>query len=89
MEEKANVSCFDEMNAEFDREITGLTNQIADLEAERATFDELLRFTKMMLVNIPMAWAAASLDRKQRVQKSLFPGGFLYHPRKRYFERGE
>ena len=81
MEEKAIVACFDEMKEEFDKEIAQMTNKVADLEAERATFDELLAFTKTMLVNIPMAWACASLDQKQRVQKSLFPEGLLYHPR--------
>ena len=80
LNERAVVACFDEMNEEFDKEIARLTGKIADLEAERATFDELLRFTKTMLVNIPMAWSCASLDQKQRVQKCLFPEGLLYHP---------
>jgi hypothetical protein len=72
----AIVSFFDEMNEEFDKKIARLTNKVADLEAERATFDELLAFTKTMLVNIPMAWACASLDQKQRVQKVFSQRGF-------------
>lgn len=70
------------MNEAFDTEIARLTNKIAELESERATFDELLEFTRSMLVDIPMAWACASLDQQQRVQKGLFPEGLLYHPQK-------
>jgi hypothetical protein len=49
---------------------------------EEATFQELLEFSKSMLVDIPLAWAQADLDQKQRVQNVLFPSGLKYHPEK-------
>jgi hypothetical protein len=50
--------------------------------------EELLAFSKHVLTDIPVAWAAASVDQKQRVQNALFPGGLKYHPEKEILNEG-
>ncbi len=76
------VGIFDSMNSRFTEEIAALKSQIAEVKAEKATFDELLAFSKSMLVDIPTAWGRAEINQKQRVQNALFPGGLKYHPEK-------
>jgi site-specific DNA recombinase len=80
--DKAIMPVFERMNSKFEEDITALGNQIAGADLEKATFDQLLEFSKSMLVDIPTAWARASLDQKQRVQNVLFPDGLKYHPEK-------
>ncbi len=78
--DKAIMQVFDRMNGKFEEDIAALENQIVEADMEEATFEELLEFSKSMLVDIPMAWATANLDQKQRVQNVLFPNGLKYHP---------
>jgi hypothetical protein len=73
--DKAIMPVFERMNSKFEEDIADLENQIAEADVEMATFDQLLEFSKAMLVDIPTAWAMANLDQKQRVQNILFPGG--------------
>lgn len=80
--DKAIMPVFERMNAKFGEDIAAIESQIAEADVEKATFQEFLEFSKSMLVDIPMAWAHADLDQKQRVQNVLFPGGLKYHPEK-------
>jgi site-specific DNA recombinase len=80
--DKAIMPVFERMNNKFEQDIRAQENQIAEADLEKATFDQLLEFSKAMLVDIPLAWAMASLDQKQRVQNVLFPSGLKYHPQK-------
>ena len=54
----------------------------------RATFDELLEFTRKMPSNLDEIWTGAPLDLRQKVQNLLFCGGLKYDPRNRLFEPG-
>ena len=74
---------FGQMNRKFEEDIAGLESRITEADMEKATFEQLLEFSKSMLVDIPTAWARASLDQKQRVQNVLFPSGLKYHPKKK------
>jgi hypothetical protein len=78
--DKAIMPVFERMSLKFEEDIAALENQIAEVDVEKATFEQLLEFSKAMLVDIPTAWAMASLDQKQRVQNVLFPNGLKYHP---------
>jgi site-specific DNA recombinase len=80
--DKAIMPVFERMNGKFGEDITALENQIAEADMEKATFEQLLEFSKSMLVDISTAWAKATLDQKQRVQNVLFPSGLKYHPQK-------
>ena len=80
--DEAIMPIFGEMSKELRDEITDLENQLRELDAERTTFDQLHRFSEQMLLDIPGAWAAASVAQKQRVQKALFPEGLRYSPEK-------
>lgn len=73
---------FKQMNSRFEEEIATLENQIAEAGSETATFEEMLEFSKSLLVDIASAWARADIDQKQRVQNILFPTGLKYHPQK-------
>ncbi len=63
---------FQQMNSRFEEEIAGLESQIAEVEGERATFEQLWEFSKSLLVDIATAWGKADVDQKQRVQMSCF-----------------
>jgi site-specific DNA recombinase len=80
--DKAIMPVFERMNLKFEEDIAALENQIAEADVEKATFEQLLEFSKSMLVDIPTAWMRANLDQKQRVQNILFPRGLKYHPEK-------
>ena len=47
----------------------------------RATFDELLEFTRKMPSNLDEIWTGAPLDLRQKVQNLLFCGGLKYDPK--------
>ena len=68
------------MNSKFVEEIAAIEAQIAEATMVTDVFEQLLKFSKSILVNIPAAWARASLAQKQRVQNILFPSGLKYHP---------
>ena len=76
------VELYPRMNQKFKDDIAAFEAELADLELEKATFDELLSFSEEFLTDIPLAWMAASVDQKQRVQNVLFPSGLKYHPEK-------
>ena len=80
--DKAIMPVFERMNLKFIEDTEALENQIAEADVDKATFEQLLEFSKSMLVDIPTAWMRASLDQKQRVQNILFPSGLKYHPEK-------
>jgi hypothetical protein len=76
----AIVRIFEKMSAKFEEEIASLKARLTD--EEKATFEELLAFSKSLLVDISTAWERADIDQKQRVQNVLFPNGLKYHPAK-------
>jgi site-specific DNA recombinase len=80
--DKAIIPVFERMNRKFEEEIAGLENQITEVNLEKATFEQLLAFSKAMLADISTAWAIAGVDQKQKVQNVLFPEGLKYHPQK-------
>lgn len=80
--EKGILSVFEQMNSRFEHEIASIESQIAEAAMQKATFEELLAFSKSLLVDIPTAWERADVDQKQRVQNILFPSGLKYHPEK-------
>ena len=78
----AIVPIFDRSIRRLDEQIAAYEGQIADAKMEQATFDQLLEFSKSMLVNIHTAWEHANLNQKQKVQNLLFPGGLIHEPEK-------
>ena len=76
------VPFFDSMNRSFEEDIAAIEFQIAEVGAQKATFEQLWRFSKRVLVDIPTAWRKATIAQKQRVQNVLFPEGLEYHPEK-------
>ena len=71
---------YSQMNGKFEEEIAAIEAQIVEATMVTNIFEQLLKFSKSLLVDIPSAWARASLDQKQRVQNILFPSGLKYHP---------
>jgi hypothetical protein len=80
--DKAIMPLFERMNLKFEEDIAALENQIAEVDVEKATFEQLLEFSKATIGDISAAWAMANLGQKQRVQNILFPAGLKYHPEK-------
>ena len=58
--------------ARFEEEIAALESQIAEADAEKATFEQLLEFSKSLLVDISTAWQKADVSQKQRVKMCSF-----------------
>jgi site-specific DNA recombinase len=79
-DDKAISPYFEEFNRKFCEDIASLEAQIAEVEADKATFDQLWEFSKSLLVDIATAWERADIDQKQKVQNVLFPFGLKYHP---------
>ena len=73
---------FEKLTAKYRDEIEGLEGKIEDASAEKATCEELLRFSKVLLMDIGAAWKQGSVEQKQKVQNILFPNGLNYHPQK-------
>lgn len=69
---------FDDFKRQYAERITSLKERIDEANSARATFDELLAFSKAILVDVATAWKHADLDQRQRVQTALFPGGLKY-----------
>ena len=80
--DRAVQRVFDDMSSQFEQDIDSLEAQIADAQQESATFQQLVEFSKSLLVDIASAWKAADIDQKQRVQNILFSNGLKYHPEK-------
>jgi hypothetical protein len=82
--DKAILPFFEQMNDKFtdEIEIALIESQIAEADTQKATFEQLLAFSKSLLLDIPTAWKWAEVDQKQRVQNILFPEGLKYHPKK-------
>jgi hypothetical protein len=80
--DKAIMPVFEQMNNNLKDEIVLIESQIAEAGMQKATFEELLGFSKSLLLDIPTAWERADVDQKQRVQNILFPEGLKYHPEK-------
>ena len=72
---------FETMQNRLDKEIETLKGQIEESEMARATFDELLEFTRKMPSNLDEIWTGAPLDLRQKVQNLLFCGGLKYDPK--------
>jgi hypothetical protein len=58
-----------------------LKDRVAQFSLAKATFEQVVEFSKSLLVDISAAWEIADLDQKQRVQNALFLGGLKYHPK--------
>jgi site-specific DNA recombinase len=71
---------FQQMDGQFEQELAVLQARIMDTSHEQATFEQLLAFSRSMLVDISLAWERADIDQKQRVQNALFPRGLNYSP---------
>ena len=81
-DDKNIVPYFEQMNRRFQEEIAALESQIAEADAEKATFEQLWEFSKSLLVDISTAWQKADVSQKQKVQNVLFPNGLRYDPEK-------
>jgi DNA invertase Pin-like site-specific DNA recombinase len=78
--DRAIVPVFEHMSQKFRDDIESLESQISEAQERKATFEELLAFSKALLVDVSTAWERADLDQKQRVQNALFPKGLSYDP---------
>ena len=77
-----------EWNPSYEEKIASLQAQVEGIDSERATFQQLLEFSRSLLVDIASAWQRADIDQKQRVQNLLFPSGLFYHPEKGILNSG-
>jgi hypothetical protein len=73
-------------NAEFDTEISLLTEKIALTNTDRMSFDGFLRFGKAALADLVGAWQRAGGDQRLGVQTLVFQDGLLYSPESKKFE---
>jgi hypothetical protein len=64
--DKAIIPVFERMNRKFEEEIAGLENQIAEVNLEKATFEQLLAFSKAILADIFTAWANSGYRPKNK-----------------------
>jgi hypothetical protein len=72
---------FPVMKRRLEDEIATLEDRVAQFSLAKATIEQVVEFSKSLLVDISAAWEIADLDQKQRVQNALFLGGLKYHPK--------
>ena len=73
---------FESLKEKLEGQIANVQAQISATEETKATFTELLEFSRSISVNLANAWLVADIDQKQRVQKTLFPDGLKYDKEK-------
>ena len=77
-EDPVIMPVFPGLNQKLKDKIASLEADISGARTAKATFEELLAFSRTMLVDLSMAWARADVDQRQRVQTALFPMGLRY-----------
>jgi site-specific DNA recombinase len=66
---------FEGLRQDIEDKIADIQVQLYHTQETKATFEELMEFSRSMSVNLANAWQVADINQKQRVQNTLFPGG--------------
>src|ERR1035437_10036263 len=69
---------YDQLKREFDEACEGYEEMLAEMGAREAMSDLFWAFSRNVVTDVSEAWSRASLERRQRVQKVLFPHGIRY-----------
>jgi hypothetical protein len=76
---------FKVMKASIDRETQQIQAQIAALDAESSSMQQLIQQTDAAVIHFGKSWDAAVPTRKREIQSALFPEGLAYDPETFYF----
>ena len=79
-----NQADYAQANADFDDDIDGITQELHAVRSQRGTLDAFLRFAKLMLVDVAVAWQRADAEQRLRVQTFLFQGGIAYRQNQKF-----
>ena len=77
------VSDFEPLKGSIEQEITRIEAAMASLDAERASYAELMSQTKADVLDFAKAWSEGSTRRKREIQKAIFPNGLPFSVRRR------
>jgi DNA invertase Pin-like site-specific DNA recombinase len=64
---------FDELKLEYEAEIADIQAEISKTEESKASFTDVMDFSRSISVNLASAWEVSGIDQKQRIQNTLFP----------------
>ena len=85
IEEKISDSDFEGLKRSVAEETFKIEAQIAELDREKSTFEELTKQANAQVLNLAQSWIRAGPREKQELQWALFPEGISYDPQKRFF----
>jgi len=63
--------------------MTHIEDAMASLDAEKASYAELMSQTRADVLDFAKAWSDGSTRRKREIQKAIFPNGLPLSVRKR------
>ena len=78
LEEKIAEDDYQQMNADYGRQIGNLERQLRELSSIGASTDAFVRFAEMHLSDMAALWQKANDDQRRRVQTTLFREGLRY-----------
>jgi site-specific DNA recombinase len=85
IEDKISDSDFEGLKRSVAEETFKIEAQIAELDKEKSTFEELTKQANAQVLNLAQSWIKAGPREKQELQWALFPEGISYDPQKRFF----
>jgi len=85
IEDKISDSDLEGLKRSVAEETFNIEAQIAELDREKSTFDELTKQANAQVLSLAQAWIKAGTREKQELQWALFPQGISYDLQKRFF----
>jgi site-specific DNA recombinase len=85
IDDKISDSDFEGLKRSVAEETFRIEAQIAELDREKSTFEELTKQANAQVLNLAKAWKEAGPRERQELQRALFPEGISYDPEKRFF----
>jgi nitric oxide reductase activation protein len=77
---------FQTMKASIAKETERINTQIATLDSEKNTLQDLMQQAQAQLIDFVGAWRKGSLNQRQELALGLFPEGLAYSHKNKFFE---
>lgn len=77
---------FSTLKEEIEKERKEVESLMNALDAETSTMEKLLEETQKNIVNLVKAWRTGTVQQRQELAFSLYPGGLIFSEETHYFE---
>jgi Protein kinase domain len=78
LENKVSQGIYEETVARFTAEAESVRGELRGTEMENLELERVLEFAEKIILRPTRLWVESSLDQRQRLQSTLFPGGIEY-----------